>query len=190
MEYFVIGPDGRKYGPASVDTLNAWAREGRLLPNSELEDSVSGTRLSASSVPGLIFGVAQPGPAPQPGPEPQQPYGQAQGPYAQQQPQNPYGPQQGNWSAPPGSSPYPRQGAPMYAADAQGDITKSFVFGAIGLICCPIVFSVIGIVFALKAKEKGHPTAQAALIFCIVTLVLGAVVGAIIGLGNAMSGMR
>lgn len=185
MEYFVIGPDGRKYGPASVDTLNVWAREGRLLPNSELEDTVSGARLSASSVPGLVFG------APQPGPTPQQPYGQpTENPYAQQQAQNPYGPQQGNWSAPPGGSPYPRQGAPMYAADAQGDITKAFVFGAIGLICCPIVFSVLGIVFALKAKEKGHPTAQAALIFCIVTLVLGAVVGAIIGLGNAMTGMR
>lgn len=178
MEYFVIGPDGRKYGPASIDTLNQWAREGRLLPTSELEDSVAGTRLSAASVPGLVFG------APQAGPAPQQPYGQpTENVYTQQQPQNPYGQPQGNWSTPPGTSPYPRQGSP-YAADAQSDITKAFIFGALGLICCPVVFSVLGIVNALRAKEKGHPTAQTALIFCIVTGIVGLVFGAISAIGR------
>jgi Interferon-induced transmembrane protein/GYF domain 2 len=30
MNYFVVGPNGERFGPASVDELNQWGREGRV----------------------------------------------------------------------------------------------------------------------------------------------------------------
>ncbi|MER3495844.1 MAG: hypothetical protein C4320_02935 [Armatimonadota bacterium] len=56
-------------------------------------------------------------------------------------------------------------------------MTKAWIFGALGLVCCPILFSTLGIVFANNAKKKGHPQAQNALIFSIITLILGVTIG-------------
>lgn len=60
MNYFVIASDGQKYGPADVPTLNQWAQEGRVLTTSMLEDAVTGERVAATSVPGIIFPIAPP----------------------------------------------------------------------------------------------------------------------------------
>src|SRR6478672_6495405 len=54
MQYYVIGPDGNKYGPADVPTLTTWITENRLTPQSMLEDFNTGQRVPASSVPGLF----------------------------------------------------------------------------------------------------------------------------------------
>lgn len=56
MRYFVIAPDGNRYGPADVQTLSSWAQQNRLQPNSMLQDETSGQRVIASAVPG-IFGA-------------------------------------------------------------------------------------------------------------------------------------
>ena len=61
MNYFVIAPDGQKYGPADVQTLNHWAQEGRVLATSMLEDAVTGTRIPATSVSGINFPLASTG---------------------------------------------------------------------------------------------------------------------------------
>jgi hypothetical protein len=183
MQYFVIAPDGQKYGPADIATLNQWAAEGRLTPTTELEDASTMTRLSAASVPGIMFpggpAAAPPGAAPgyqapaapQPGyqqpQQPQQPYQQPQQPY--QQPQQPYQ-QPGPYSQAPGSN-YPRQ--MVGGDDGSSDLTKAWVFGGIGFLCCPIIFSTLGIYFASQAKNKGHASGQNAMIFCIISLVVG-----------------
>lgn len=57
--YFVVMPDGNKYGPADLATLSQWASEGRINANSSLIDEMSGQTVSASSVPGLSLGYAQ-----------------------------------------------------------------------------------------------------------------------------------
>ncbi len=54
MEYFVVGPDGQEYGPASVDTLKQWAQENRLTPDTMLKNFQSGQTVAAKSVPGIF----------------------------------------------------------------------------------------------------------------------------------------
>ncbi len=54
-QYFVIGPNGDKYGPADVDTLRMWSRENRVTAQTMLEDATTGARLMASAIPGLVL---------------------------------------------------------------------------------------------------------------------------------------
>lgn len=62
MPYFVLAPDGMKYGPAEIPELQRWAMEDRLLPDSQLEDILTGQRLLAHQIPGLFPQVAAPAP--------------------------------------------------------------------------------------------------------------------------------
>ena len=59
MNYYVVGPDGQKYGPGDVVVLNQWAQQGRVTPTTVLEDSATGARFAASQVPGMTFAPAQ-----------------------------------------------------------------------------------------------------------------------------------
>jgi hypothetical protein len=43
LGYYVIAQDGNRYGPADIPTLQQWVREGRIAPNTTLEDEVTGT---------------------------------------------------------------------------------------------------------------------------------------------------
>lgn len=60
MQYFVIWPDGQKFGPADVNQLAAWAQENRINPETELESVVDGSRLKAKDLPSLTFPNANP----------------------------------------------------------------------------------------------------------------------------------
>jgi hypothetical protein len=53
MQYFVIGANGEKYGPASVDDLNNWATEGRINAYSMVVAEDSPNSVPISSVPGF-----------------------------------------------------------------------------------------------------------------------------------------
>lgn len=64
MRYYVVGRDGRKYGPADAGTLAAWALEGRVLPDTLLEDEVTGRPVRAAEVVGLRFPPPGATPAP------------------------------------------------------------------------------------------------------------------------------
>jgi len=59
MPYYVVGPDGQKYGPAEPQQLQAWVMEGRITPQTFIEDATSGDRVPAAALPFLT----QPGPA-------------------------------------------------------------------------------------------------------------------------------
>lgn len=145
MTYYVVAPDGQKYGPGDVVTLNQWAQQGRVLPTTVLEDASTGARFAASQVPGMIFSAP-----------PTSDFGQ---PSSYQQ--------------------YPRTGYGV-TDNGDGDYQKALIFGIIGLLCCPVVFSSIGIYFASLAQRKGHPKAQSIMTFCIISLVAGLVLGAIL----------
>ncbi len=67
MQYYVIAPDGQKYGPADVATLAQWAQDGRLDASTMLESALDATRVPAASVPGIIAPTANPYSAPGPG---------------------------------------------------------------------------------------------------------------------------
>lgn len=155
MQYYVIGNDGNKYGPADVPTLKGWIAENRLSPDSMLEDFNTGQRIPASQVAGLFDSQGAPTMTAQPGAAP-----------TGNMYENPPQPIQGY---------YQRPG--VGSADAQSDFTKALVFSILGMICCPIIFGVLGIVYANKAKEKGHPSGQAIFIFSIVAICIGIGVG-------------
>ncbi len=59
MKYFVVMPDGQKFGPASLALLNQWIKELRLRPDNLLEDELGVTTL-ASELQGLEFPVNMP----------------------------------------------------------------------------------------------------------------------------------
>ncbi|MCU0316062.1 MAG: DUF4190 domain-containing protein [Fimbriimonadaceae bacterium] len=63
MQYFVIWTDGSKFGPATIETLNQWASEGRISADTELESVTDGSRIKAGSLPG--FAGASPAAQPQ-----------------------------------------------------------------------------------------------------------------------------
>ena len=60
MRYFVIAPDGSKYGPADLATLREWVGQGRIAPDTMLEEESSRQRVPARLVAGLGFGGEAP----------------------------------------------------------------------------------------------------------------------------------
>jgi hypothetical protein len=62
VHYFVLTPDGQRYGPADVQTLAVWASEGRVLPTSILENVQTLERLPANAVLGQAFATSAPPP--------------------------------------------------------------------------------------------------------------------------------
>jgi len=149
MQYYVIGPDGNKYGPADVPTLKSWIAENRLTPDSMVEDFNTGQRMKASAVPGLFEGMTATATA-----------GPSMGPATGTMYQNP---------PTPGTMYNPN----AVAGDSgQSDLTLAWVFGVLGIICCPILFCLLGLWKAQQAEQKGNPGAKAAKIFNIVVLVV------------------
>jgi hypothetical protein len=63
MEYFVIAPNGQRFGPATVPVLNQWIQEGRISPQTLLQDAATGAQIVARALPALSF-VHQPTVAP------------------------------------------------------------------------------------------------------------------------------
>ena len=55
MQYFVHTPTGQKFGPADLFTLTAWVKEGRIMPNTKLEEANTGRQMMANQVAGLGF---------------------------------------------------------------------------------------------------------------------------------------
>lgn len=55
MRYFVVFEDGRRFGPADLATLSAWAAEGRINSDSVIENEENGSRGLARELPGVKF---------------------------------------------------------------------------------------------------------------------------------------
>lgn len=64
--YYVLWPDGQKFGPADIQTLQRWAVENRIGPATLLEDAASGRHLRAADVSYLQPVLNLPINAPQP----------------------------------------------------------------------------------------------------------------------------
>lgn len=54
--YFVVLPSGERYGPANPNVLNRWIAEGRVTPDTLMENAVTGERCLAKQVPWANFG--------------------------------------------------------------------------------------------------------------------------------------
>lgn len=55
VRWYVIGRDGQKYGPVDLGTLQMWASENRVRPETTLEEEGTGAQVLAQSVAGLTF---------------------------------------------------------------------------------------------------------------------------------------
>jgi len=64
--YFVVAQDGSRYGPADVDTLVLWAREGRLVAETTLIERGTDRQVRACDLPALSTILGAPAPS-QPG---------------------------------------------------------------------------------------------------------------------------
>ena len=161
MQYMVVAPDGKEYGPADIDTLKQWASQNRLQPMSKLRDFNTGQIIFASSLKDV---------------------------FPQQQPQPPTGPppsESGAWSQPPSAASYPRTapigeykqqafyGQDTGMGDVWGSLIRSglallffFVLGGIG-----IIFAAYGLYYGIQAKLKGHKLGWVALIISSLTFL-------------------
>ena len=184
MGYFVVHPGGQQYGPAEITTLNQWAAEGRLIPDTPLIDAATGAQMFARDVPGLFFPMmhGQSAPTVMPGST----VGTPLGGYRPPQPTNtPYG------------SNYPRQ-TPLSGPGGKGmapAITASYIASGIGvvLVCCvpmlAILAGLIGVGLGASANSIDPGRARGAIWLGIGTIILGVLltVGMMV-LGRAMGG--
>jgi hypothetical protein len=53
-EEWIVRVQGREYGPANIDTLREWKREGRLLPENEARHMEADVWSTAAAIPGLF----------------------------------------------------------------------------------------------------------------------------------------
>jgi len=186
MKYYVIWSDGQKFGPADVDTLNQWIIEGRVTPETELESVATMARLSASSVPGLVFAQAAPsGPDLQvptddlvqtttadPGPSTfSSPYGVQETPSENQPANSPY-----QYPPDPTGNPYPRSDGG--SQNGQTEAIISIVCSVLGLCCC-CLFPIAGLVLGYMSKNKGNQLGNTAVIIgwiCVALSVGGSII--------------
>ena len=53
-EEWIVRVHGKEYGPADIDTLREWRREGRLLPENEARNADADVWATAGEIPGLF----------------------------------------------------------------------------------------------------------------------------------------
>jgi len=53
-EEWIVRVQGKEYGPADIDTLREWKKEGRLLPENEARNTNADLWSTASTIPGLF----------------------------------------------------------------------------------------------------------------------------------------
>jgi hypothetical protein len=173
MDFFELGTNGEKYGPADITTLNVWISEGRLLPSSQLQSTQTGAISVASQVPGLMF----------PENSFQQPPTQTAPPTVNQA--TSFGtPFQPPFNQQPGQpmQPYPRGSNGRFT---DSFVTNSWLCFAGSVICCPPVsfnilaqiclilsLNIIGIIYANKANAEGNPNGKKPLYFNIGGIVI------------------
>jgi hypothetical protein len=170
MKYYVVLSDGRKFGPADIDTLNAWIKEGRVTRDTMMENEENGLRARASEVQGLKFELPKPdlgGEDPMIKKDPnavQRPQTTYQipgqpAPYIAGQPQATPGQTSPYENPPAPGSPYPRTYNPHLDDGSQKLINTAWICIAVGFVCCFLV-TPFGIYNANRAKLMGNPNAQ------------------------------
>lgn len=145
--YFVIGPDGSKYGPADVPTLSSWATENRLTSATEVEDAATGVRMTAAQIPGIVF--------PQATASSSSIYGGTVS--------NPTSTAGYSGAANPAYASYPRDGMSGGSEESKKKATWAIVLSIVGTFCC-CIGNIVGLVLAYQAKNEGAELGKTAVI--------------------------
>lgn len=170
-QYFVVGTDGLRHGPAELAALQQWANEGRIAPDTVIYDE-HGTQYKAGDLLSFAFGTPSsysntpppspylPGGAnpPQPGQGPGQPGSGVPGPPVPGQVQP--GP---HWQPPNGSYIDPVSNSPGYDPLLYGGRGNYLggcapILAIIGLeMCCSLPAGLIGLGIAAAMLIHGSP---------------------------------
>jgi len=153
VQYYVVMPTGERFGPATLDQLNQWIQEGRVLMTTTLQLVATGQVMLARDVQGLVWT-----PQPMADPYSASPYGQS--PYSS----SPYGT--------PGPSAYTNTPTPglygsyprhMPTPSTAGDSAAktSLLISVCSFFCCPLV-SPLALYYAYQARAQGARLASAA----------------------------
>lgn len=156
MQYMVVGADGNEYGPATIDTLKAWAVENRLTPGTQLRDFQSGQLLAAGTLT-EVFPPASSEPGASVAPPP---------------------PVGGAWSQPPNPSNYkrPMQVGPVRQDNGMGDVWGAIIRSVVALIFffilngIGVIFAGYALYYAIRAQGKGHKMAPVAIAISAISL--------------------
>ena len=158
MQFNVVLPDGSRFGPATMDMLNQWIAEGRLLPGTTLENTRTGELMLAKDLGGLMWNPPPPS-APQapyvpPGYTTTQPYGARQSP-----------------------APYSASPVPVQTTGGNPDTlaTWSFLLSIAGIICgCCFPLALIALTLGYTARSRGSLQGGAAVAFAWLVLLVSA----------------
>jgi hypothetical protein len=85
---------------------------------------------------------------------------------------------QGPYSAPSSYANYPRTYGGYGMDDGSKDVQTAWIYAVLGILCCPIVFSILGVITAKRALDKGNRMGQGPLILSWVgigLMILGAI---------------
>ena len=171
MAYFIIGGDGREYGPIGDGEIRDWIREGRLNSQSKIRLENAQDWTMVGQLPEF-----QPDLSPGAG---------AQPPSHTPPPQHPYPP-------PPQYHPAQQSGRPQNSMAVVGLILGIVSF--VSWCCCyGVPFNVLGIIFSAVAltqirdnpNQEGKGMAIAGLVMSILSLLMGAV-GLFFGIASAV----
>jgi hypothetical protein len=138
MDYFVLGADGKEYGPCDFGTLTQWARDNRLQPQSPVREVATGRSYTAAEIPGLFIPAAAPHMMPG-----QQSYNSQMPTMARQ----------------------PNIGAALLWAFLDPTLAVVFFYFLHGI---GLIFAVFGIINAVRVFKAKHSLGIPALIFAIV----------------------
>jgi len=148
VNYFVIGGDGKEYGPVDSGTLKSWVTEQRVGPQSQVRDVNTGRIMPASQVPGLFAasgggaGVAPPV----------------------------------DWSQPPAM--YPRPNAFAKVDDGKSDLIWAIARSALAIVFFFVIHGlgfIVGayaVMYAFRAHSKGHRHGKTAIAISISAMVI------------------
>lgn len=152
MRFFVVSPDGQRYGPADLGTLGQWVREGRILPTHLLEEEGTGRRVQADQMPGL--------------------FQTTQTTYQNPPSGSPFIPTPGM------SSIVPSMEEEQLVSKAYNMGYIALALGlTVGACCMPLglaagVCAAVGASQAMNAKKLGSSRAQGALVLCMIALAI------------------
>lgn len=155
MQYYVVWPNGQKFGPVDVDTLRQWQLENRIDSQSIIENAATGQHMPASAVLGY-------GPSTYSPPPPGQP------------------PMYHGYYRP--NAPYPFGTGAKPAGT--GETTAAYILGVLGIVgaVCALgicgmgpLANLIGLVLGIVGKSKNQPGAIGAIILNVIAMAVGAV---------------
>lgn len=155
MQYYVVWPNGQRFGPVDVDTLRKWHFENRIDAQSTLQDATTGQQMPAAAI--LGYGPSTYSPPPPNQPAPYQGYYRPNSPY-------PFG--------------------PAAKTKGTGETNAAYILGVLGIVgaVCPIGLcgfgpfaNLIGLILAIVGKSKNQSGAVGAIMLNLIAMVVGAI---------------